>query len=308
MDRSGGEGGRTDGHGEDSHGGDGHGEGGSEGTGVEVPDTVRTALTSVSVAGETCLEAGAGAGGATLGLLAAGAARVVAVTNDPAHAAAVRDRVAAFERDRSGDGGSTPASPSPSSSSSSPAAPNAGVGAARPATRRATVLRGELRAVPLADDSVSVITAHALCNVLDPATLSAVAAELGRVAGPDARLVVDDYAPTAACGPVADLFAVENAAAWLADGRAAYTFYPATYLVQAFESAGWTCRGDATLLEPVPWTPELLDAHVEAARDTAATLEEPLRESLVARAEAVRSGIDGTVRCGRMYSLQFGRA
>jgi SAM-dependent methyltransferase len=270
---------------------------GEEATGLEVPETVRTALAPVTVAGETCLEAGAGAGGATLGLLAAGAARVVAVTNDPNHAAAVRDRVTTFERGRS----RTDRSASRSDSDR----PDAD---ARPATPRATVLYGDLRAVPLADDSVDVITAHALCNVLDPATLANVAAELGRVAAPDARLVVDDYAPRAASGAVAELFAVENAAAWLANGRAAYTFYPATHLVRAFEATGWTCRDEVTLLEPVPWTPELLDAHVEAARETAAALEGPLRESLRARAAAVRGRIDGTVHCGRMYSLQFERA
>ncbi|MGA9402902.1 MAG: SAM-dependent methyltransferase, partial [Haladaptatus sp.] len=56
---------------------------------MDIPRTVRTALADRPVSGATCLEAGAGMGNTTAGLLADGASRVYAVTNDPEHATAV---------------------------------------------------------------------------------------------------------------------------------------------------------------------------------------------------------------------------
>jgi predicted RNA methylase len=85
-------------------------------------DTVREAVADRPVEGAVCLEAGAGTGRMSAALLEAGAAAVYAVTDDPDHAAAVRER---FDDDR------------------------------------LTVLRGALRTTPLPADSVDLVTAHA---------------------------------------------------------------------------------------------------------------------------------------------------
>ncbi|MBV0903616.1 class I SAM-dependent methyltransferase [Haloarcula salina] len=238
--------------------------------GVDVPRTVRTALADRPVRGRVCLEAGAGVGNATAGLLDAGASRVYAVTNDPEHAAAVRERLGRTHPDR------------------------------------LVVVEADLRATPLATDSVDVVTAHGLCNVLDPPALDRVAAELSRVARPDAHLVVDDYAPPPEEAAVSRLFALENAAARLVDGRPLLTFYPADLLAGVFAGHGWAFERRETLLDPVPWTEAHLKAHANEVRDRAAALPSALGDPLEAMADDLVDDI-GSERAGEMYSLAFRR-
>ncbi|WP_247730971.1 class I SAM-dependent methyltransferase [Halovivax limisalsi] len=227
--------------------------------------TVERAIEDVPVAGARCLEAGAGAGNMTAALREAGAGAVVAVTDDRDHAAGVRDR---FE------------------------------------SERPAVLEADLRSTPLSDDSVSIVTAHALFNVLTPAIVPAIADELTRVARPGARLVVDDYDSIPHDG-LRGLFAAENAAAELADGAPALTFYPAAHLRACFEARGWRFERERSLLEPVPWTADLLDAHADLARESAARLDGPLAEALEADVTRRRDELGDGIDTGRMYSLAF---
>lgn len=232
--------------------------------GTGVPETVRAALADRPVEGRVCLEAGAGVGNTTAGLLEAGARRVYAVTDDADHAAAVRDRC--------GD------------------------------DDRLAVIRADLRATPLHPDSVELVTAHGLCNLLGPAALEAVAAELARVTAPGSHLVVDDYDTLPEDAAVRRLFAVENAASELADGRPALTFYPASVLRRIFEGHGWTFDRERTLLDPVPWTESHLSAHARAASEAAGRLPEELAAPLERTAERVAADV-GQAFVGRMYSI-----
>ncbi|MFC7019521.1 MULTISPECIES: class I SAM-dependent methyltransferase [Haloarcula] len=234
-----------------------------------VPETVRAALADRPVQGRVCLEAGAGVGNATAGLLEAGARRVYAVTDAADHAAAVRRRCGEDDR--------------------------------------LEVIRADLRATPLRPDSVDLVTAHGLCNLLGPAALEAVAAELARVAAPGSHLVVDDYAPLPDDAAVRRLFAVENAASELADGRPALTFYPPALLRRVFGGHGWTFDRERTLLDPVPWTESHLSAHARTASEAAGRLREELATPLEREAERVAADV-GAASAGRMYSLAFGRA
>lgn len=236
---------------------------GNEGAGV--PRTVEAALADRPVAGRVCLEAGAGVGNTTAGLLAAGAKRVYTVTDDPEHAALVRERC----------GGKS---------------------------NRLVVIEADLRETPLRTDSVDFVTAHGLCNVLAPAALDSVAAELTRIASPRAHLVLDDYAPIPDDAAVGDLFAVENAASELADGRPALSFYPARLLRRLFVGHGWAFDREKTLLDPVPWTANHLSAHAAAARHAAARLPPGLGDPLVKRADELEATI-GSESVGRMYSV-----
>ncbi|WP_290814502.1 class I SAM-dependent methyltransferase [Halovivax sp.] len=232
---------------------------------MDVPSTVRAAIEDVPVEGARCLEAGAGAGNMSAALREAGAADVLAVTNDRSHATEVRDRF---------DGGPPSA------------------------------VRADLRSTPLADDSVSVVTAHALFNVVTPADAAAIAAEFSRVAEPGAWLVVDDYAPIPHDG-VRALFAAENAAAELADAAPALTFYPSTHLRRLFEAEGWRFERERNLLDPVPWTAALLDAHADLARENAARLDDPIAAALRGEATRRRERLGDGVETGRMYGLAF---
>ena len=233
---------------------------------MDVPETVATALADRPVEGAVCLEAGAGVGNATAGLLEAGAERVYAVSNDPADPPAVRERVG------------------PDS--------------------RLVPLVADLRATPRADDSVDLITAHGLCNVLEPAALDTVVSEFGRVAAPGAHLVVDDYDPLPEEAAVRELFAVENAAAQLAEDRAALTFYPASMLRRSFEGAGWRFDRERTLLDPVPWTESHVAAHADVARSLAADAPAELRGPLQTEIDDCEERV-GSESAGRMYSLAF---
>jgi SAM-dependent methyltransferase len=241
---------------------------------MDVPETVRTALDDRPVEGAVCLEAGAGVGNTTAGLLEAGASRVYAVTNDPEHASAVRERVVLGEHSRTD------------------------------ASDRVATVAADLRATPLPDDSVDVVTAHGLFNVVPTATLPAIAAELTRVAAPGAQLVVDDYDPLPDDAAMGDLFAVENAAGELAGEGPTLTFYPAEALRRLFEGYGWHFERERTLLDPVPWTGNHVAAHADVARETAERLPDGLQESLTARIDRIAAEIESE-SAGRMYSLAF---
>ena len=246
---------------------------------MDVPDTVATALDDRPVAGRRCLEAGAGVGNATAGLLANGAARVYAVTNDRDHARTTRRRVA----DSGGDGDDR----------------------GNDADRLA-VLEADLRSIPLPDGSIDLITAHGLCNVLGPAALSTVAEELSRVAAPGAHLVVDDYGPLPDGAAIGELFAVENAASELARRRPALTFYPAAFLRRFFAGHDWEFDRERTLLEPVPWTESHVSAHADEAASMAAECPGEAGDTLSATARRLATEI-GSESVGRMYSLAFRR-
>jgi hypothetical protein len=214
------------------------------------------------------VEAGAGAGNATLGLLDAGAREVLAVTNDREHAETVRERGEATE------------------------------------SASVRTIEADLRHTPLAADAVEVVTAHALFNVVTTAELPTIADELTRVAVPDAQLIVDDYAPLPESATMRDLFALENAATELADGRPALTFYPAAVLRCVFEGCGWQLQREQTLLDPVPWTESHVEGHAAAARNAAERIEGALGDQLTARADQLAAEI-GSESAGEMYSLAF---
>lgn len=238
---------------------------------MNVPDTVSSALADRDVSGKVCLEAGAGIGNMTVGLLDAGAEHVYAVTKDRRDADDVRERVA--------DAGET---------------------------ERVTLLEADLQEIPLPDDSVDVVTAHALFNVLPNDAAAAVAEELGRVAAPGATLVVDDYDPISPDSPVRQLFAVENAASELARGRPALVFHPAAGLQRLFAGDGWALERETTILEPVPWTKGHLTAHVAEVRGYAGKLADPLGTPLVTEAERIAAEA-GEAEVGRMYSVAMTR-
>jgi SAM-dependent methyltransferase len=235
---------------------------------MDVPDTVTRALADRDVTGKPCLEAGAGVGNATAGLLDAGAEHVYAVTNDRPDVEGVRERLGDDER--------------------------------------VTLLEADLRAIPLPDDAVEFITAHALFNVLPNDAATAIAGELGRVAAPGADLVVDDYDPMPPESPVRQLFAVENAAAELANARPALTFYPADGLRRLFTGNGWEPLRETTILEPVPWTEGHLTAHVAEVRGYAQQLPNPLGQPLLTEAERLAKATVSRDE-GLMYSVALRR-
>jgi len=167
---------------------------------------------------------------------------------------------------------------------------------------RVELIEADLREIPLPEDSVDAITAHALFNVLPTDAAAPIAAELTRVAAPGATLVVDDYDPMPPESPVRQLFAVENAAAELANARPALTFYPADGLRRLFGGHGWAYDRTRSILEPVPWSESHLTAHVAEVRGRAESLPDALGRPLVTEAERLAKAT-GSSDEGRMYSV-----
>jgi hypothetical protein len=125
-----------------------------------------------------------------------------------------------------------------------------------------------------------------------------------RVASPGSHLVVDDYEPLPEDARMRRLFALENAATAVGDGRPAVTFYPADVLRRLFVGSGWTFERRETLLDPVPWTESHVRAHVGVARRAAERRDGELGARLAATAE--RTGAEvGSESAGEMYSLAF---
>lgn len=235
---------------------------------MDIPRIVTAALKEQPVAGAICLEAGAGSGNMTSGLLAAGATCVYSVTNRSDHAKLVTERVATA------------------------------------ASGRIAVLEADLRALPIESNSIEVITAHGLFNVLVPAALPVVIEELTRVAAADCRLILDDYEPLSGEASIHELFAIENALTELADGHAALTFYPAVMLKALFAEYGWKFDRKCLLLDPVPWTRNHINAHARAARTAAMELSDPLKTTLLIEIERIVEALDDE-SIGEMYSMTF---
>lgn len=231
---------------------------------MDPPSTVQTALADRPLDGSVCLEAGAGVGNGTAGLLSAGANEVYAITNERDHAAGVRERFAG--------------------------------------RNDVAVIEAALEKIPLPDDSVDIVLAHALFGVVPPAALTKIAAELTRVAAPGSHLIVDDYEPLPADSPVRRLFGVENAAAEITTGRPALVFYPSRVLEGVFADHGWLTERKRTLLDPVPWTPELLQAHLDEIRCFSEGIDDSLAEELIADGNRLVDEI-GSADVGEMYSL-----
>ena len=102
--------------------------------------------------------------------------------------------------------------------------------------------------------------------------------------------------------PVRQLFAVENAAAELAGGRPALTFYPADGLRRLFAGNGWEHDRTRSILEPVPWSESHLTAHTAEVRGHADSLPDALGKPLVNEAERLAKAT-GSSDEGRMYSV-----
>ncbi|WP_435158815.1 class I SAM-dependent methyltransferase [Haladaptatus sp. DFWS20] len=233
---------------------------------MNVPQTITTALADRPVTGAVCLEAGAGFGNMTAGLLAAGASRVYTVTNNSKHANAVYERINRDEAERT------------------------------------AVLEADLCSLPIVTDSVEIITAHGLFNVLEPASLESVTTELTRVAAPGCHLIIDDYTPPPDDAAVRELFALENAATELATGRPALTFYPEAILRRLFIGYGWEFDREQILLEPVPWTASHIEAHTSATLSMSSRLPNELGECLTTEVECIATVI-GEESAGKMYSV-----
>lgn len=228
-----------------------------------------SALSGVPVENNRCLEAGAGAGNTSETLLERDAAVVYALTNDAEHATDVHKR---FE-----------------------------------SKSRLVSVIADLQEAPLPDDSVDVVTAHALLNVLTPPELDHIATELTRVTRDGGYLVVVDYDPIPD-DRVRELFAVENAVSELAETRPALVFHPQELVERVFTAAGWNCIKTGTALEPVPWTGELLDAHVQVIEDHLERLPDNLAEPLRDHAHRVRERAGEGIETGSMYYHTFQQA
>jgi len=96
----------------------------------------------------------------------------------------------------------------------------------------------------LEEETIDLITAHMLVNVVTPVDLLLILKELTRVAKKKALMVVNDYNPlcsyqTERSHLVDELFRIENAVSYLANGEPALVWYPSEYITELLELLGW---------------------------------------------------------------------
>lgn len=228
--------------------------------------TVDSALAEVPVENSCCLEAGAGVGNTSAALLERDASVVYAVTNDSEHATAVHER---FDSES-----------------------------------RLVPVISDLQATPLSDSSVDVVTAHALLNVLTPSALDQIVTEMTRVTREGGYLVIVDYDPVPN-DQIRELFAVENAISELTQTRPALVFHPEKLVKRVFTATGWNCIETGTALDPVPWTGELLDAHVDVIERQLEELPDNLAGPLREHTYEVREYAGEGAKTGSMYYHTF---
>jgi len=163
----------------------------------------------------------------------------------------------------------------------------------------------------LGEKTIDLITAHMLVNVVTHVDLFLILKELTRVAKSKALMVVNDYNPlssyqTERSHLVEELFRIENAASYLANGEPALVWYPSEYITELLELLGWEIETMELMYDKTPWEKELLEEHLEVIEEECKKInDENLRKSLLHQAHKLldQIGEDETIYAGTIYSI-----
>jgi len=150
-----------------------------------------------------------------------------------------------------------------------------------------------------------------LVNVVTHVDLFLIFKELTRVAKNKALMVVNDYNPLSSYQTersclVEELFRIENAASYLANGKPALVWYPSEYITGLLELLGWEIETMELMYDKTPWEKELLEEHLEVIEEECKKIDdENLRKSLLHQAHKLldQIGEDETIYAGTIYSI-----
>ena len=234
------------------------------------------AMDKINVKGLICLEAGTGAGNMTRWLAKKGAKLVYSISNNQEHLEYARRRLP------------------------------------KKYIKNVKFIKADLRRLDfLGERTIDLITAHMLVNVVTHVDLFLIFKELTRVAKNKALMVVNDYNPLSSYQTersylVEELFRIENAASYLANGEPALVWYPSEYIAGLLELLGWEIETMELMYDKTPWERELLEEHLEVIEEECKKIDdENLRKSLLHQAHKLldQIGEDETIYAGTIYSI-----
>jgi len=235
-----------------------------------------SAMDKINVKGLICLEAGTGAGNMTRWLAKKGAKLVYSISNNQEHLEYARRRLP------------------------------------KKYIKNVKFIKADLRKLDfLGEKTIDLITAHMLVNVVTHVDLFLIFKELTRVAKNKALMVVNDYNPLSSYQTersylVEELFRIENAASYLANGEPALVWYPSEYIAGLLELLGWEIETMELMYDKTPWEKELLEEHLEVIEEECKKIDdENLRKSLLHQAHKLldQIGEDETIYAGTIYSI-----
>jgi len=234
------------------------------------------AMDKINVKGLICLEAGTGAGNMTRWLAKKGAKLVYSISNNQEHLEYARRRLP------------------------------------KKYIKNVKFIKADLRKLDfLGEKTIDLITAHMLVNVVIHVDLFLIFKELTRVAKNKALMVVNDYNPLSSYQTersylVEELFRIENAVSYLANGEPALVWYPSEYIAGLLELLGWEIETMELMYDKTPWEKELLEEHLEVIEEECKKIDdENLRKSLLHQAHKLldQIGEDETIYAGTIYSI-----
>jgi ubiquinone/menaquinone biosynthesis C-methylase UbiE len=233
-------------------------------------------MDEINVKGLVCLEAGTGAGNTTLWLAKKGAKLVYSISNNQEHLDY------AFKR------------------------------LSKKYIKNVKFIKADLQKLDfLEEETIDLITAHMLINVVTPVDLFLIFKELTRIAKNKALIVVNDYNPlssyqTERSHLVEELFRIENAVSYLANGEPILVWYPSEYTAGLLELLEWKVETIELLYDKTPWEKELLKEHLEVIEEECKKINnENLAENLLHQAIEILNqvGESETIYAGTIYSL-----
>jgi len=237
-------------------------------------------MKDVNVEGSICLEAGTGAGNMTRYLVKRGAKLVYSISNNQEHLDYARSKLS------------------------------------DEAAKRVRFINADLRRLNfLSDNTIDLITAHMLINVVPAVELFLIFKELTRVAKKGALIVINDYNPlssyiTERSHLVEELFRIENAISYLVEGKPALVWYPSEYITDLLQLSGWKLESVRLLYHKTPWERELLQEHLEVIKETCIKLNDKnTRKNFLQQALEIlnKIGEKEVIYAGSIYSIKMRR-
>jgi len=106
---------------------------------------------------------------------------------------------------------------------------------------------------------------------------------------------------------VEELFKIENAVSYIANGEPALVWYPSEYVVELLELLGCEIESVKMLYDKTPWEKELLKEHLEVIEKICMKIkDEKLKKNLLHQAIEILNPVaeDKVIYAGTIYSVK----
>lgn len=239
---------------------------------------IRKFMDDVPIEGLICLDAGTGTGSLTRYLVKRGARLVYSISNNPEHLDYARSKCSTKE------------------------------------LRKIRFINADLSCLNfLSVETVDLVTAHMLINLVTPVKLFSIFRELTRVARKNSLLIIIDYNPlytyqTDRSYLVEELFRIENAIHYLVKGEPALIWYPSEYIVDFLQLLGWMPECIKLIYSKTPWEKELLQEHIDVIKEICTKVNHKgIREDFLRNAVEIfnKIGDEEVIYAGSIYGIKM---